>query len=282
MTDPIAIFIHIPKTAGTTLHGLIWRHYPPETVYTVDWVAHSLNDLATLDAGRKSQIRIVTGHIDFGVHDLLPGSYTYFTILREPIDLVISYYYYICRAFDHPHHRLATQPGMTLEKFMDSKIDSSLYNIQTRMLAGKHAVLPPGECSSELLDTAKRNLRDHFSVVGLTEEFDQTLLLLRREFHWRNLLYAKMNVTHRRPVRDDLSPSVRAAITAANEFDFELYDYARSLFQERIRDYGPGFQAEVQRFQVYNRLLYPLMYSYWEGRRRFIMTARRWFPNYHR
>jgi hypothetical protein len=280
MNEPVAIFIHIPKTAGTTLHGLIWRHYPARTVYTVDWVAHTLNDLASLDADQKTRLRIVTGHIDFGVHELLPGPYTYLTILREPIDLVISYYYYIRRASDHPHHQLASQPGMTLEKFMASKIDASLYNIQTRMLAGQHASLPPGECSSELLEMAKRNLHDHFSVVGLTEEFDATLLLLRRTFHWRNLFYAKMNVTHRRPARDELSPRERDIIAAANQFDFEIYDYARALFQERVRQYGPTFQAEVRRFQQYNRLLYPLMYAYWEGRRRFILTVRRWSPNF--
>ena len=282
MTEPIAIFIHIPKTAGTTLHGLIWRHYPSDTVYTVDWVAHTLNDLAALDADQKSRIRIVTGHIDFGVHALLPGPHTYFTIVREPTDLVISYYYYICRASDHPHHHLATQPGMNLEKFMASKIDASLYNMQTRMLAGKHFALPPGECSPELLEIAKQNLHDHFSVVGLAEEFDTTVLLLRRAFHWRNLFYARMNVTSRRPAREDLSPHVRDAIVEANRFDSELYDYTQMLFQERIRQYGPEFDGDLRRFQLYNRLLYPLMYAYWEGRRRFIMTVRRWFPNFRR
>ncbi len=33
-THQSVIFLHAPRTAGSTLHAIIERQYPPETIYT--------------------------------------------------------------------------------------------------------------------------------------------------------------------------------------------------------------------------------------------------------
>lgn len=42
-----------------------------------------------------------------------------------------------------------------------------------------------GQCSPEMLESAKKNLQD-FAAVGLTERYNETLILLKRAFNWHN------------------------------------------------------------------------------------------------
>lgn len=164
--------------------------------------------------------------------------------------------------------------------FIDSGLDSNMSNVQTRLLGGKHYELPPGECSAELLEQAKRNLRDHCTVVGLTEEFDATLLLLRKAFGWNNLYYSRENQTRKRPLRNSISLQTQEAIRQANQYDLELYQFAQSLFRAQLDRRGVLFADELRRFRFFNQLFYPFLFTYWTGRRSIILTVRRWYPNF--
>ena len=66
------------------------------------------------------------------------------------------------------------RPGATLEEALD---DGSLPpNLQTRMLSDSLAVTEPAD--PDRLEEAMRNLLE-FTVVGLTERFDESLVLLQ-------------------------------------------------------------------------------------------------------
>lgn len=259
------IFLHIPKTAGTTLYHLLERQYPPGHFHIIADVTHHLSDFQALPPEQKAPIRVVGGHFSFGIHQHLPQSATYFTILRQPRDLVISYFYYIRSEVSHPHFHLAK--SMSLPEFLESRIDQTMSNIQTRMLAGMSGYGDYHECTPADLETAKENLRQHFTVVGLTERFDETLLLLQKAYGWQNLYYARMNVTRKKPSLSNLSADVSDAISQANQLDELLYQYATTLFQNQIEQQGPHFAQQVHTFQRHNRWLYPLRYSLWHSRR---------------
>jgi hypothetical protein len=102
---------------------------------------------------------------------------------------------------------------------------------------------------------AKENLRTHFSVVGLTDRFDETLLLLRKAYGWRNVTYVRRNVAVGRPTVEDLSPATVEAVTRCNRFDLELYRYAQELLERQISQQGPGFATQVRAFRLANWLL---------------------------
>jgi hypothetical protein len=46
-----------------------------------------------------------------------------------------------------------------------------------------------------MLDIAKRNLASHFAVIGITEEFDRSLILMKRRLAWRHPFYTSQNVS---------------------------------------------------------------------------------------
>jgi hypothetical protein len=254
------VFLHIPKTAGTTLHRIIERQYRPEELYSPGLTkGHGVNELAKLSEERRAEIRMLRGHMGFGVDKHLPVPSTYMTILREPIDRVVSYYYFIRRTPDHYLHDFVRSEESDLKAFIGSKAHVMIDNAQTRVLSGVWHGPGFGGC--------KNNLRDRFAVVGLTERFDETLLLMKRAFGWRNVFYARQNVSSRRPHREKLAPETLQAIASTNQLDIALYRYAAGLFEEQVSRYESSFAAQVKAFRLTNALVGVLIRGYWQARK---------------
>ncbi|NEO03330.1 MAG: sulfotransferase family protein, partial [Moorea sp. SIO3I7] len=93
------IFLHIPKTAGTTLHYIINRQYKSEYIFEVN-CRESRNELIRMSEVQKSKIKVIRGHMEFGWHEFIAQPCTYITMLRDPVERVISFYFYILRQPD--------------------------------------------------------------------------------------------------------------------------------------------------------------------------------------
>jgi hypothetical protein len=271
MPDSNIIFLHIIKAAGTTLHRVIEQQYKPQEIYSAYPSLFSPNasigELANMPAERRAKIRVLKGHVHFGVHVLLTGPSTYFTLLRDPIERVLSYYYFVRQDHKHYLHDYAQTQGTDLRSFILGKSPQGVDNLQTRLLAGDWAQVPFGACTSEMLATAKRNLEQSFSVVGLVERFDETLLLLQRTFHWKNIFYIRHNVTSGRPQGEELPAGTLDLIRECNLLDLELYEYGKTLLEAQIQQQGPSFSDAVRRFQIRNRQLQPLLTIYWGAKK---------------
>lgn len=272
--EPAAIFLHIPKTAGSTLYQIINRNYQKRHIYTI-WQDGTLDEFKDLSDARRSKIRLLRGHAGYGIHQNLPRPAIYFTLLRDPIERVISYYHFVRRTPAHYCHDQVRSDNMSLGEFIESKIDRMVDNGQSRLLGGLETghELEFGECTEELLQTAKKNLRENISVVGLTEEFDATLLLLKRYFGWHQIFYTRQNVSSNRLHRDELPKSTSEAIREVNQLDLDLYQTAETLFRESLSEQGDAFDQAVRSFQRLNRLFTPLTAIYLKCRRKY-HTAR--------
>lgn len=88
-----------------------------------------------------------------------------------------------------------------------------------------------------MLETAKRNL-ETFAVVGLTERFDASLMLLGQRFGWTRLGYRKANQTRKRPPTSSIDPETRTALENLSTLDRELYDFAKTLFDSQWQASG--------------------------------------------
>jgi len=257
--DKTLIFLHLPRTAGTTLHRIIERQYDPNSIYTIDGVnsEQSCMHFRKIPPHHKTHIKVLKGHMEFGMHEFLPNPATYVTLLRDPIDRIISHYYFVRQNPDHYLYRTVVSGRLTLKGYVSSGLSRELDNGQTRMLSGPTAHVPVGECNDEMLQRAKHNLQSHFSVVGLAEQFDQTLLMLQDAFGWKTPFYVRQNATHRRPARTDVPAEVIDTIRRINRYDVALYDYAATLFEQQRCRLGVGFAARVKLFQSLNRFTGP-------------------------
>lgn len=253
--QPTVIFLHIPKAAGSTLHTIIERQYPSDTIYTIDpsRVEESVDEFKSLPVSQRRRIRVLKGHMSFGLHRYLPGPTTYITILRDPVDRIVSHYHFVLRSPTHYLHDAVKSKQMTLAEYAQSALSVELDNHQTRMLAGTDANIGVGQCSNEMLELAKKNLREHFSVVAIAERFDEMLIMLRRLLGWKKLRYVKRNVGGHRLRRNDISDKTVRLIREYNKLDVELYDYAVGMFDRLVGENGGAFSRQLRTFKVINK-----------------------------
>src|SRR5687767_13023639 len=80
MADRLVIFLHLPKAAGSTLTRVIGQQYRPEEIRNLGGIARTvaLQEAAHLTRP-PARIRIITGHVPFGIHRAVHGDFTYIT-----------------------------------------------------------------------------------------------------------------------------------------------------------------------------------------------------------
>jgi len=246
------IFLHIHKTAGTTLNRIIDRQYPHEQ----DFFIKSADDyplFETFTMEQRNRYRLIRGHMNFGVHKLLSKPFAYFTILRHPIERAISYYYYVKNTPTHYNYEQANRMG--LYEFLEQGVDILMANGQTRIWAGGRPDFGYNECTEEVLVQAKDNLDKYCAVVGLTERFDTTLLLLKNRFGWKNVFYTRQNVSVNRLKRHDLPAKTLQLLEELNQLDMAFYQYGVERFEEQIKQQKKTFPIQLKIFQMMNKLV---------------------------
>jgi hypothetical protein len=264
------VFLHIPKTAGQTLEKILERNYPRDRILTFSGHDHrvEIERFKKLPETQRAHYRLIKGHLRFGLHRFIPGKSSYIAFLREPVARVLSFYRYARNLPDHYLHRELNENGVTIRDLIKRNATPELFNHQTRMIAGDEWDDLRRDVSEDALARAQENLRTHFSFVGLTEEFDASVCLLRRNFGWSVPFYVKRNVTVQKSSGRDVDPETRAALREANALDLKLYEYARELFEAQRRAGGVAFESGLRRFEKLNRFCGFAYESYDAVRRR--------------
>ena len=238
-------FIHIPKTGGTSLVHLLRRAFGSGHC-DMRLPLHKRQGHQWLDAEDFTRVmRIyprlsgIAGHNVCCFHDLESASddLQFFSFLRSPEQRYISH-------FCHVHRKL--QRALT-ESDLDAHLRRPKYNnVQTRWL-----------CGNEDPTAAIQLLNTRIGFVGLTEQFDKSLLLWRR---WLaqpqfDLSYVAQNRRRKRLPDGLLDRSeYRQRIAAANHSDREVYQYVcDTIFPRQVAEYGSTLTDELTQFRHLNR-----------------------------
>lgn len=226
------IYPHIPKTAGTTMQSILEQNYN-SGFYRV----HSRGNYRTWLREPRSIRNTTTclqGHFTYGVHKYITRPYQYITFLRDPVERIISFYYYIQ---DKNNHRLSKLFNKTkLTTIINERWFAATNNDMTRFIAGRKDIginRPVGKMTSDDLVLAKKHL-SLFTAIGFVETFDEDLQTFAIQFRWENIQYKSELVHPSRPTKSDLAPDVIELIKKYNKQDLELYDYARELVKKRV------------------------------------------------
>lgn len=224
-------FVHLQKTAGTALfrrlrHGLGTEAvYPlpeeqgtPATVLSVERLQDRLGETG-------EQFRVVTGHFPLATVDRLGGTWETFTILRDPIERVLSFV----------RHQREVEPrfrGWSLEAIYDDPISRGplVRDHMVRMLSLRDeemtdGALTPVDLDPGRLDAAVDALEHRIDVWGVQERFEELCDRLQARFGWDLGPPVFMNRTTPVPASDAL----RDRIEQDNVLDVELYRRALIL-----------------------------------------------------
>jgi hypothetical protein len=233
-TKQTVIFMHIPKTGGLTLRGILDDQYFTHERYR--FPKTNPNQFYKLTNNKLNSINCLYGHFKYGIHPTLTKPFTYITLLRDPVERVISTYYFILQ---NPKNRMyKTVKKMTFEEFIASDL-LPISNHQTRFVSGK---------TNPDLELAKQNIKKHFAQVGITERYAESIFLMSKQLGWQNVQYTKQNITKHRLKQNDFSKETIQLVRKKNILDLKLYNYAKQLLQNKIKGLSPADKAQLANF----------------------------------
>ncbi len=230
MESKVFLFIHLPKTGGVSLYGYLSRYWQPALTFKGSYTA--LPAFAGQVWQQRHTVRLLGGHIPFGMHALFPRPFLYLSLLREPVDRCISLFYFYKTREDTPLHQQVQH--MTLAEFMRSGTTPLSDNGMVRQLSGD-VWRPYSKCTPAMLEKAKANLR-RYVFFGLQAHFDDYLDMLAQVTGLERQQYLYRNKTKARPQREEIDAETEAVIAQYNVLDQALYDYALRLYEEIIKD----------------------------------------------
>ena len=85
------IFLHIPKTAGQSVHAALVDGFGNDSVCP----ARTNEQLMCMSITELNRYQVFSGHFDWSLLDCIRGPRYVFTVLREPIDRALSFYFYL-------------------------------------------------------------------------------------------------------------------------------------------------------------------------------------------
>lgn len=230
--------MHIPKTGGLTLRRVIDKQYKKEDI--IDLNLKKIKDYGHTLSNKLRTKSFIYGHVRFGVHQYKTGPFQYITMLRDPVERIISTYYFIKENPKNNLHHVVK--NMTLEQFVKEdapRIKKAIENHQTRFVSGKR--VPD-------LEIAKKNLSKHFAVVGITERYNESIFLMKKALGWGDIDYQKINATKSRPKANEISKETVQLIREKNRLDLELYHYGKKLVEKQIQSLNKKEQSELMEY----------------------------------
>ncbi len=209
------IFLHIPKTAGSTFQFILENSFGIAACHT-NHTKRPVFTQSDLDFARKifPVLRSIAGHNLVDPLSLSAPDPFYLTFLREPVARVFSQYQDGIISGNH---------SLSFEETLRQRGD--LENLQVKLMAGERS-----------LDKAKRFL-EKCNFVGLTEKFELSLQVLERLTPYPlNLNYKKRRVAPDNQIKKALEADTRLIEMAReyNQLDIELYAFAVNEIFPRI------------------------------------------------
>jgi hypothetical protein len=254
------VFLHVPKASGTTLASVIERQYPAGSVYrAADTEPGAVAEAISRREAAAPPLRCVMGHMLFGLHRYLDEPTTYITMLRDPVRRLLSHYAYVRRTPGHYLHAVVAERRLTFDDYMASGLSSELNDGQVRLLCGREdaEAVAYGRVSEEMLEEAVANLRTHFLAVGVTERFDESVLLFQTLLGWTAVEYEAQNTSERAAVTAGVSDATMTLIRRYNQLDLRLYERAGRMLGDSLATHGidPTVVALFRMKNVHRRVL---------------------------
>jgi hypothetical protein len=217
------VFLHLQKCAGTSLHIILKNQYDKMygaenvTPCQLAWWPHE---------DQMKNILVFKGHFNYGQENrlLLPRvdiPRTYITILRHPVERVLSGYHFHFIRFKT--FTKWSDEEVTLDDFLKGNylINS---NLMTWMLGGHQNNI------SQAIETLHK-----FDVVGLAEEFSTFMKMLDKKLGWpTDYELVNENVQPDRIHGEDLTHEQYDTLLKFNQNDLRLYKEAEEIFHGQM------------------------------------------------
>ncbi|MCF6306992.1 MAG: sulfotransferase family protein [Flavobacteriaceae bacterium] len=211
------IFIHIPKTGGTTINCAInktdWQTKPDFNYRHIDYQTKRSNSADIFNPLKYDYYK----------------DYNIFMLLRHPVDRIISEYSFI-----------KTRPEfMSLIKPLPKDLISYVKNRQTQnymigFLVGKR-MYDTNLVNQDDFELVSNTIRNSNIKVGIFEHYEASLNYFSQHTNikWPKKLDVK-RITLNRPKLNEVSEELSNLIIKHNALDFQLYNECLKTFESQV------------------------------------------------
>lgn len=192
----------------------------------------------------------------------------YITILRDPVSQFEStfnymelYRYFKLTNYSNPLEVFLRKPREYLLNLTRNvkTFPEPMYLVRNGMFFDL-GLSPSLQDNENGIRDAIKNIESEFALVLIMEYFDESLVLLKREFCWDldDVIYIKQN--QRKPGKNTstsgLSSQLKDKIREWNRADVLLYEHFNKTFWEKIKQHGPGFYRDLADLRRKNQEMY--------------------------
>jgi hypothetical protein len=221
--EALWFFVHVPKTAGTSMSSELDRLRSPYVNISVDYerndVSHDVAVRQAVVQFAATQIggaRSASGHVPLGLLDEVVGQrpgLKLFTLLRDPVARVVSDYTYQTTPA-HPPFEAFKKRYPSIEDYV---LAPSEQNKTVSFLSA-------GPVNGSF-DAVYRQIEQRFTFIGVTELYDMSFNIISRLMGRPARSEERRRTTSAEAkARVALTPSLVTLIRQANHLDQQLYD----------------------------------------------------------
>ena len=189
----------------------------------------------------------------------------YITILRDPVyqfestfNYMELYRFFRLANYSNPMQSFLRNPRGYLRNLTRTgkPFPESLHLVRNGMFFDL-GLSPSVQDNESEIRNAMKKVENEFSLVLIMEYFDESLVLLKREFCWDldDVIYIKQNQRKTTSNRQ-LSSRLKDMIRNWNQADVLLYEHFNKTFWEKIKQHGEGFYKDLADLKRKNSEIY--------------------------
>jgi len=249
------VFIHIPKTGGSSMMNMFMKYMAKTNQQVFSEVIQTKKRWDYFINIKDNNYDYVSCHTDGKCstpNDLISNishkdkNINWVTLLRDPMKRVISEYYFLKWGSENEEMQRKikllrdvtnriTIPS-TLEEYINDTIS---FNSQVKYLLGK-GVWVKDNISDTDVDNLIYKMNELEFKVGITDYMDDTLKYFNNKFKY-NMEMLFLNKNNYEGYKDiKLDDNIKDMIKKNNQYDYKLYNYYKTKF----RDYINGEEKE--------------------------------------
>lgn len=225
------LYDHHPKCGGTSLRLYLQAIYPTEKTFIIDGnnPMASVRRFKALPRYERHSYDLVNGHLAHQLLDYTHPSRLAITVFREPVDRIISHYFYAKHTSHHYLYSKIHEAGMSLEEYVTSDLSGELRNWYTTHYTGltnDEAERNPEKSVTKAMEVVLKR----YDIIGFLDDFEAFIETLRKRAKLRYEYKNKRgNKTKDRPFVKDISQSTIRRIKEVNHLDVVFYRKIREI-----------------------------------------------------
>ena len=214
-------FNHIEKTGGTTLTGILvyiaMCYGKQYRIFRVEY-GLGLEPMPTkvrqniISELRHNNILAIAGHSHYGFHLNFGTAFNLVTVVRNPIDRVVSEYFWKCRY---------NRNDISQEDFAVHLKQEKSRNVCAKYVSGQNGFGNEGK----ILDRCKQNLERYFAVCT-TENLDRMASFILTRYGSGGVVFNDSK-KETDPRKQEFKEQFEDQIIKLNEVDYSLYRYVQ-------------------------------------------------------